>query len=82
MPVPEAAMNQDDLLPTGKDEIGLTWQVGSMKSIAVSEPGQNTTDHLFGRGIARTDPLHSTGGLLVSGVAPGGSHDRILLRAT
>ena len=80
MPVPEASMNQDDLLSTGKDEIGLTGQVRSMKSVSVSEPGQHTTDHLFGRGVARTDPLHSTGGFLVSGVDHCGRHDRILLR--
>jgi hypothetical protein len=80
MPVPEASMNQDDLPSAGKHEIGLTWQVGSMKSVAVAQPGEYTTDYFFGRGIARTDQLHPTGGFLVCGVSPGGFHGRILLR--
>lgn len=82
MPVPKASMNKDDLLPTWKNQIGLPRQVGSMKSVTVAEPSEDTTNYPFRRGVARTDPLHSAGGLLVSGVDPDGGHGCILLRPT
>lgn len=80
MPVPKASMYQDDLLSAWENKVRLTRQVGSMKPVSVSEPSKDMTNDLFGRGVARTDPLHSAGGLLVSGVDPDGGHGCILLR--
>ena len=80
MAMPETPMNQDDLVSTGKNEIGLSRQVGSVKPVSVAEPGQDGANHLLRLGIARPDPLHSTGGCLVRDVEPVSRHARILLR--
>lgn len=80
MSVPKTSMNQDDLPSAWENKIGLTRQVGSMQSVPVAEASKDTTDDHFGRGVARTDTLHSAGGLLVSGVDPDGRHGCILLR--
>jgi hypothetical protein len=78
--VPKAPVNQNDLLSAGKNEIGLAGQVGSMKPVSVAEAGQDAAHQLLWHGIARPDPLHSSGGSFVSGVAVADRHDRILLR--
>jgi len=79
MSVPEASMNQNDLLSAGKDEIGLAWKVGPVKPVSVAQPGQDAAYQLLWRGIARLDLLHSAGGTFVRGVDSAGRHDRILL---
>ena len=51
MTVPKASVNQDDLSPTGKHEIGTSRQTFGVQSVAIAQPIHKPTDCEFWGGI-------------------------------
>ncbi len=49
--VPEATMNEDDLVTRWKNEIGASWQLAAMKSETIAKSVNEATDKYFRGGV-------------------------------
>ena len=58
MPVPEAAVDEDDGLVFAQDDIGLAGKVLAMEAEAVAGAVEHGTDEQFGLGILALDRGH------------------------
>lgn len=58
MAVPEAAMDEDDRVEPGQDQIRGPWQVPDVQPEAVAEPVDDRTDHPLGTGVPTADRGH------------------------
>lgn len=58
MPVPETAMNKNDLPARRKTDVGCSGKIGSMQAVAVAETAQQSPDGELGTSIPRTDTGH------------------------
>jgi hypothetical protein len=56
--VPVAAVDQDDLLVTGKNDVGLSRQIASVQAEAETQGMQQASDTNLGSGILTADPRH------------------------
>lgn len=58
MAMPETAVNQNDSLPAGQNDIGSSWQLSVMKAVAESFCMQGFTEQDLGFRILAPDPGH------------------------
>jgi len=58
MPVPEAAVDEDDRTPPRKNDVGFAWQITAVDAKPESPLVQQAADQLFGLRVAATDPGH------------------------
>ena len=56
--MPKTAVDEDYLPPTGQDDIGLPWEVGAMKTEAVSQRVEQPPDGNFWLCVACPNPAH------------------------
>ena len=63
MPMPETAVDEDDLAPTGEDQVGRAGQVAAMQAEAVAEGVDQATDGELGAGVLAADAGHAFGAL-------------------
>ena len=62
--MPKATMNEDYFPPRTKNNVGTTWQVLSVESVAIAEPVQKLTDPYLGTSVFGTDTSHVLRALL------------------
>ena len=55
MPIPETAVDEDDLAPAAKDQVGRAGQVAAMQAEAVAEGVDETADDELGAGVLAAD---------------------------
>ena len=64
MPVPEAAVDEDRLVPASEHDIRPSGEVFAMEAIAVAHGVETAADDHFRLGIAAFDGLHDAAALL------------------
>ena len=58
MPVPEAAMDEDDRTPSRKNDVGFSWQVPAVDAKPEAPAVQQASDQLLGLRVAAADSGH------------------------
>lgn len=58
MPVPEAAMNEDDLPARGKDDVWATGEVSPVEPVSIAELVEKSADGPLRSRILTPDPPH------------------------
>lgn len=58
MPVPEAAMDEDDRTSSRKNDVGFSWQVPAVDAKPESPAVQQASDQLLGLRVAAANPGH------------------------
>ena len=63
MPVPEAAVDEDDRAVFGEDDIRAPWQIASVEAIAEPERKETSPDHVLRLGVLSSNPGHAVAAL-------------------
>ena len=61
MPMPETAVDKDDLSPRGEDEVWLAGELGAVEAEAVAEAVDEGAEEPLGGGAGRADAGHALG---------------------
>ena len=60
MPVPEAAVDEDDSAIAREDQVGLAGQFAAVQAITIAEAVKAAADEQFGPGVLAPDAGHHT----------------------
>lgn len=60
MPMPETAVNKNNFLSAGEDEVWTTWEVFSVKTIPKAKSVNNLPDYNFWLGILAFNAAHNS----------------------
>lgn len=64
--MPEAAVDEDDLPPSGKDQVGRAGQVAAMQAEAIAEAVDQASDGELGAGVLAANAGHEGGACRLS----------------